>query len=294
MKWTKGPALLYKTRMVARTAHLESLHYVPAADWTKTAFSVVRAGKLVAAPDYRIERASHPGQDILFCVSGRGVVETLGQRCEVEAGQLVWIANEAPHSHAADPDTPWTVLWFRLEGPNPAALRRKLFGDDLARARFPEAANPAPWFERMFAVLRSRDAGLDLKLNHLVAEFLTLLERSLARTRPEDLPQELAALIGAMRANLRLGWTGAEMSAVTGLGQSQTRRLFQRHLRTSPRQWLIRERLMHAQSLLVQDEAPLAEVAELCGFCDVYHFSREFKRSVGIPPAAWRRSEVGA
>jgi AraC-like DNA-binding protein len=254
----------------------------------------VRAGKLVAAPDYRIERASHPGQDILFCVSGRGVVETLGQRCEVEAGQLVWIANEAPHGHAADPDTPWTVLWFRLEGPNPAALRRKLFGDDLARARFPEAANPAPWFERLFAVLRSRDAGLDLKLNHLVAEFLALLERSLARTRPEDLPPELAALIGAMRANLRLGWTGAEMSAVTGLGQSQTRRLFQRHLRTSPRQWLIRERLMHAQSLLVQDEAPLAEVAELCGFCDVYHFSREFKRSVGIPPAAWRRSEVGA
>jgi len=40
--------------------------------------------------------------------------------------------------------------------------------------------------------------------------------------------------------------------------------------------------------------ASLAEVAEACGFCDVYHFGREFKRSVGISPAAWRRSELSA
>jgi AraC-like DNA-binding protein len=37
----------------------------------------------------------------------------------------------------------------------------------------------------------------------------------------------------------------------------------------------------------------MAEIAEVCGFCDVYHFSREFKRSIGAPPAAWRRKEMG-
>ncbi|WP_157019958.1 AraC family transcriptional regulator [Mesorhizobium xinjiangense] len=280
--------------MQQKTAFLESLHYVPAPGWSSTAFSVLRAGKVAAAPDYCIARTAHPGQDILFCLSGAGTVETLGDRIEVKPGHLVWIANEAPHMHAANGHDPWTLLWFRLDGPNPARLREKLFGEDPSHTRFAENANPAPWFERLFVAMRSRDVGLDLRLNHLVAEFLTILDRNLAGRAREELPPPLAALVGAMRANLRLGWSAAEISAVTGLGQSQTRRLFRRHLRTSPRQWLIRERLTQAQAMLVQTSAPLAEIAELCGFCDVYHLSRDFKRSVGAAPSSWRRNELGS
>jgi AraC-like DNA-binding protein/uncharacterized RmlC-like cupin family protein len=280
--------------MPNETAFLENFHYFPAAGWTRTAFSVLRAGKVAAAPDYRIARAVHQGQDILYCLSGGGFVETLGQRVDVRAGQLVWIANEMPHSHSADPSAPWTLLWFRLDGPDPAVLREKLFGDSFPRATFAEGATPVPWFDRLFMTMRRRDLGLDLRLNHLVAEFLTMVDRILAGTATRDVPAQLAALVDAMRGNLGLTWSSAKLSAATGLSHSQTRRLFRKHLRTSPRQWLIRERLMHAQSLLLRNEIPMTEIADICGFCDVYHFSREFKRSVGIAPAAWRRSELGA
>ena len=69
--------------------------------------------------------------------------------------------------------------------------------------------------------------------------------------------------------------------------------VFRKHLRESPRRWRIRERLIAAQSL-IRENALIAGVAEACGFCDVYHFGREFKRVVGTSPAAWRRAEFGA
>ncbi|WP_247807639.1 AraC family transcriptional regulator [Bradyrhizobium sp. 4] len=46
-----------------------------------------------------------------------------------------------------------------------------------------------------------------------------------------------------------------------------------------------------AQKLLLETDAGLDAIAERCGFCDVYHFSREFKRSTGTAPHTWRRAE---
>lgn len=281
---------MYKTRMT-ETVFLENLHYVPEPGWTLAAACVLRAGKVVAAPDYRILRSAHPGQDILYCLSGGGSVETLGERVQIRPGQLVWIANEMRHGHFADRKAPWSLLWFRLDGPNLSALRRKLFGDGFPRATLAESVNLVPWFDRLFTAMRRREPGLDLRLNQLVAEFLTMIDRGLGGG-PRDLPPALTAAVTAMRGNLRLAWEAEDLSAVSGLGPSQIRRLFRKHLRTSPRQWLIRERLMHAQSLLVSGKN-LTQVADLCGFCDVYHFSREFKRSTGVAPSSWRRSEIG-
>ena len=276
--------VLYKTSM-ATTTFIESLHYVPEGNWTRSAFTVVRAGKLAAGPEYSIERAIYPGQDILYCLSGAGSVRTLGQRLDVQAGQLVWIANEESHAHFADPSIPWTLLWFRLDGPNPTALRRRLFGERAPRVSMSGDGILSSWFDRLFAAMHHRDFGQDLRLNNLVGEFLVLVDHALAGSDVSGAPKELALMVAAMRKKPGRRWSANELSAIADLSASQTRRLFRKHLRVSPRQWLQRERLTYAQSLMVNSETTLAQIADVCGFCDVYHFSREFKRAIGVSPA---------
>jgi AraC-like DNA-binding protein len=280
--------------MPSETVFLENLHYVPDAAWPPAAFTVLRAGKLAAGPTYGVRRASQVGQDVLFCLSGSGVVEMGSRRIEVQTGEVAWIANEAPHAHIADSRAPWTLLWFRFDGPNPAAVRMRLFGDGVPRVAATDRAGLVAWFERLFFVLRRRNRNLDFHLNQLVGEFFLLIARSLATPNSRDTSDPLGAVVAAVRADIRRSWSAAEISRLARLSPSQTRRLFQKHLRESPRRWLIRERLIAAQSLMIRETAPLARVAEACGFCDVYHFGREFKRVVGSSPAAWRRAELGA
>ena len=52
---------------------------------------------------------------------------------------------------------------------------------------------------------------------------------------------------------------------------------------------LIRVRIELAKFYLANYSLPVAEVAERCGFFNVYYFSRCFRRHVGCPPSRFHR-----
>ena len=101
----------------------------------------------------------------------------------------------------------------------------------------------------------------------------------------------LKAIVCRPRPELR--WTAEDMVATARMSAAQLRRLFSAHLQTTPRDWLRRQRIQRAQDLLLRQGVTVSAVAEACGFSDIYHFSREFRRVVGLSPTAWRQSDGG-
>ena len=56
----------------------------------------------------------------------------------------------------------------------------------------------------------------------------------------------------------------------------------------SPHQYLLRQRVGRAKSLLMEDRMPMSDIAQSIGFADQSQFSRTFRRLTGIAPAAYR------
>jgi len=65
-------------------------------------------------------------------------------------------------------------------------------------------------------------------------------------------------------------------------------RRFRNILGVSPREFLIKTRVLAACHALRQTSAPLADVAADCGFCDQSFFTRHFRRHVGQTPREYR------
>lgn len=288
--------VLYKTLMAEATdttRFIESFHHLPDPRWNGAILAIRRAGLIVAGNNYAVKRSGLQGHDLIYCVSGAGVVGIGESRHEIVAGQLVWLAGNVPHSHAADLRNPWTVMWLRLDGPQVEACRARLLGNDGAIVTITHGAALVAWFQRLFACMRQRAPDTDLALNALAAELLMLLDAELRGGPDLRLPAPIARLTQALNAQPQLPWREAEMIAIAHVSGAHLRRLFKQHLQSTPRGWLRRERIMLAQELLLNSQTKIASVAEACGFADIYHFSRDFKRSVGQSPREWRQSEIG-
>ena len=87
--------------------------------------------------------------------------------------------------------------------------------------------------------------------------------------------------------------TVAEMAASVSMSSSSFSRTFRDHFGCTPAQYLRRVRVMAACDLLSTTDAPMSEIASATGFFDQSHFTREFRRSRGVTPTAYRQTFGG-
>jgi len=82
--------------------------------------------------------------------------------------------------------------------------------------------------------------------------------------------------------------TVSDLAKVAMFSPTHLRRLFQKAVGMSPRQWLLEQRLRKAAQLLQTTDRTVQQIADLCGFESLSHFSRYFKARFGIAPSQYR------
>jgi AraC-like DNA-binding protein len=82
------------------------------------------------------------------------------------------------------------------------------------------------------------------------------------------------------------------LAALVRLSNGHFARAFRQSFGVSPHTFIIEQRVSAAKRLILESEAPLAEIALSCGMADQSHLTRHFTRRVGMSPAAWRRHQT--
>lgn len=88
--------------------------------------------------------------------------------------------------------------------------------------------------------------------------------------------------------------TGIEdVARECGLSKGRFIKAFRESIGLPPHQWLLLQRIDMARDLMRNTSLPLAQISVQTGFADQSHFSKTFRRIVGISPARLRR-EAGS
>lgn len=73
------------------------------------------------------------------------------------------------------------------------------------------------------------------------------------------------------------------------VGLSTLRRRFKQETGQPLHEFVLLRRLMRARTLLNETELPIKEIAEQLGYSDVYFFTRQFNKYLGLPPGTFRK-----
>jgi AraC family transcriptional regulator len=103
-------------------------------------------------------------------------------------------------------------------------------------------------------------------------------------------PWQARTLTTYIDANLSASLSCEALARLARLSVSYFARAFKSTFGYSPHEFLVRRRLDRARVLMLQTDAPLAQIALECGFADQAHLSRIFLRFTGERPASWRRA----
>ena len=122
-------------------------------------------------------------------------------------------------------------------------------------------------------------------LYNIMAELVKESERAYV-------PKEKERLISPAIEIIKSDFTASDLTVSTlaaacGISQVYFRKLFRDIYGVSPKEYIVAKRINYAATLLASGEFSVSRVAELCGYAEPCHFSREFSRLKGVSPSEY-------
>lgn len=138
---------------------------------------------------------------------------------------------------------------------------------------------------RMFSAFKTQTVDPLILESHLM-ELLGAVSdfRPVGRSAPLWFSRLKDQLHSEFRENIRIG----DLAAEAGVHPIHLARVFRRHEKQTPGEYVQKLRIRAACQLLSDPEASLACVAAECGFADQSHFTRTFRKITGTTPGNFR------
>lgn len=179
----------------------------------------------------------------------------------------------------------FSSLWLQRLGGRTRILDRP---DDFADG------TPVSLMGRLVRECREQDSASPLAIEGLVLELLAACERSVSRdATPGGSRRWLGRVEALLHDRFSESLTLDEIASDSHVSADHLAREFRKHFGVSVGEYVRQLRLDFACTHLARGRLSLAAIAQAAGFTDQSHFTRVFRRKMGLTPGAYRAKLCG-
>jgi AraC family transcriptional regulator len=240
------------------------------------------------APGTRLPRHCH--EHAYFCLVRRGSYREEYAGRERSCGPMTLAFHPPEEDHAEQFDGP-EVRSFNVEVPRGWLARFESASPRLDRPAEFQGGPAVGAALRLFEEWDYRDSASPLIIEGLALQLLGLHTRAV-REAAAGAPRWLRTVRDRLADSYLDPPSLTELAAAVAVHPNHLATAFRRHFGDTVGGFVRRRRVELACRLLTDTRTPLAEVALQTGFADQSHFTRTFRRLVGVTPAAYRRSRT--
>lgn len=135
--------------------------------------------------------------------------------------------------------------------------------------------------------LQLESLGLALAI-HLVGQYRNRERKSSFPKQSPLATWRLNRVTDYIESNLNKSLCLSELSAIAGLSRMHFAAQFKIATGLSPHYYVMKRRVIAAQSLLLSGTLTVQQIAIALGFSSASHLIRHFRQIIGVPPGRWR------
>ena len=258
---------------------------------TKYANTMTSEAKLVFAGIHRkaknVRDHAHACPEIILIRKGSCDVHIDGETLKAHPGEIIVMPAHQVHDQISNGHIDTVYCGF-IAPPTIICEEPHVF-----------SLSDVPFIEQSMLLLSSVSLGqtqADPKaVNLVMAAILEQLQQQhVLHEELTQTPPLLRVILRYINDHLDESITVETLAAHTRMSPSNLHLIFRTHLQISPMRYLQDQRMQAARSALLTPYLSVKEVAVICGYPDVNHFVRTFKKAHGQPPGQWRKQQENA
>lgn len=235
-------------------------------------------------PNWKIEGGITPFVDLTYVIGGKSVYNIGDQEYTVRKGDLICIPKNTYRAAFTDPQN-------YIECYSTNLFLRDMYGQDTSLplpvishiGTIPELVTH---FHELHSEWLQRDFGYMMKVRSILCFILyEVLNIELNENHDNQSDPRIKNSIIYLSQHYCETITIETMSDMFHLHPVYYGNLFCKAMGMTFKQYLTKLRLNNAENMLKSGEYTVGEVALICGYSDIFYFSRLFKKNRGISPS---------